>query len=242
MTLPSSTEPVPGAAVLDGRRPLGAFDADDPPDWEGLLDCVHCGICLPQCPSYQVLQQEMDSPRGRIYLMRAATEGRIGLTANFVTHMDRCLGCRACETACPAGVPFGRLIEETRGQIERRVRRPLGRRLLGRLILGVFPDRRRMARVLRLLALYQRTGLQRAVRATGVLGAWPRLGAMERLLPAVTAALPVSVDARVVAGSGPRGSVALLTGCVQALLFPEVNRAAVGLLVRAGYRVLTPSG
>ena len=89
--------------------PLGAFDDKEPPDWEGILDCVHCGICLPQCPTYRVLGQEMDSPRGRIYLMRAATEGRIGLTENFVLHMDRCLGCRACETACPAGVPFGRL-------------------------------------------------------------------------------------------------------------------------------------
>jgi len=145
-------------------RPLGAFDGLEPPDWEGILDCMHCGICLPQCPTYQVLGQEMDSPRGRVYLMRAASEGRIGLTENFLLHMDRCLGCRACETACPAGVPFGRLIEETRGQIERRVPRPLGRRLLGRFILGVFPDRRRLARLLALTRLYQRSGVQRLVR------------------------------------------------------------------------------
>src|SRR5256714_8684861 len=103
------------------EQTLGAFRGPDAPDLDELRKCVHCGICLPQCPTYRVLGQEMDTPRGRIYLMRAAAEGRIGLTPNFVTHMDRCLGCRACETACPAGVPFGRLLEEVRGQIERKV-------------------------------------------------------------------------------------------------------------------------
>ncbi len=169
------------AAMLP--HPHGAFDGNEPPDLEGILDCVHCGICLPQCPTYRVLGQEMDSPRGRVYLMRAVTEGRIGLTDNFLLHMDRCLGCRACETACPAGVPFGRLLEETRGQIERLAPRPLARRLLGRLVLGTFPDRRRMGRLLRLTRLYQRSGLQRAVRASGLLRSFRRLAAMERLLP-----------------------------------------------------------
>ena len=140
MATVDSTHAVAPGADHAFPRPLGAFDGEEPPDWEGILDCMHCGICLPQCPTYRVLGQEMDSPRGRVYLMRAATEGRIGLTENFLLHMDRCLGCRACETACPAGVPFGRLIEETRGQIERRVPRPLGRRILGRLLLGVFPE------------------------------------------------------------------------------------------------------
>src|SRR5262245_1141627 len=133
------------AAHPHGR---GAFDGNEPPDLDGILDCMHCGICLPQCPTYRVLGQEMDSPRGRVYLMRAVTEGRIGLTENLVLHMDRCLGCRACETACPAGVPFGRLLEETRGQIERLAPRPFARRMLGRLVLGVFPQRRRLGHLL----------------------------------------------------------------------------------------------
>jgi glycolate oxidase iron-sulfur subunit len=224
-------------------RPLGAFDGEEPPDWEGILDCMHCGICLPQCPSYRVLGQEMDSPRGRVYLMRAATEGRIGLTENFVLHMDRCLGCRACETACPAGVPFGRLIEETRGQIERRVRRPLGRRLLERVLLGVFPERERLARALALTRLYQRSGLQRVARGSGLLRAFPRLAAMERLLPALPARPAERLPRETLPASGPpRGTVALLEGCVQALLFPEVNRATVSLLARAGYRVVVPPG
>jgi len=225
------SEPGPG-------RPLGAFDANDPPDWEGILDCVHCGICLPQCPSYRVLQQEMDSPRGRIYLMRAAAEGRIGLTENFVTHMDRCLGCRACETACPSGVPFGRLLEEVRGQIERQVPRPLSRRLLGRMILGVFPDRGRLGAMLRLLRLYQRSGVQHVVRATGLLRPFGRLAAMERLLPAIGPTTGDPLPQELAPEGASRGRVALLTGCVQTLLFPEVNRATALLLARAGYRVM----
>jgi glycolate oxidase iron-sulfur subunit len=202
---------------------------------------MHCGICLPQCPTYRVLGQEMDSPRGRIYLMRAAGEGRIGLTENFVLHMDRCLGCRACETACPAGVPFGRLLEETRGQIERRAPRPLGRRLLGRFLLGVFPERRRFARVLALTRLYQRSGLQRVVRRSGLLRTLPRLDAMERLLPALRRSKLDPLPAETLPPTGtPRGTVALLEGCVQSMLFPEVNRATVTLLARAGYRVVVP--
>ena len=224
-------------------RPLGAFDSQEPPDWEGILDCMHCGICLPQCPTYQVLGQEMDSPRGRVYLMRAASEGRIGLTDNFRLHMDRCLGCRACETACPAGVPFGRLIEETRGQLERRAPQPLGRRLLGRLILGVFPDRRRLGRVLAATRLYQRSGVQRLVRLSGLLGRFPRLDAMERLLPALPPRAVLRLPRETApASAASRGTVALLEGCVQSLLFPDVNRATVSLLSRAGYRVVVPEG
>jgi glycolate oxidase iron-sulfur subunit len=220
--------------------PRGAFDAIDPPDWEAILDCVHCGICLPACPTYRVLGQEMDSPRGRLYLMRAAAEGRIGLSENFVLHMDRCLGCRGCETACPSGVPFGRLLEEVRGQIERKVPRPRSRRLLGRLILGTFPDRRRLALALGAVRLYQRSGLQALARALGLLRPFPRLAAMERLLPALTPPVVERLPGRLEPSGPSRGTVALLTGCVQARLFPEVNAATARLLARAGYTVLTP--
>ena len=221
-------------------HPHGAFDANEPPHLEGILDCMHCGICLPQCPTYRVLGQEMDSPRGRVYLIRAVSEGRIGLTENFLLHMDRCLGCRACETACPAGVPFGRLLEETRGQIERLADRPRARRLLGRLVLGVFPDRRRLGRLLGFARVYRRSGLQQVVRGSGLLRPFRRLAAMEGLLPAhdVRPLDPLPRETRP-AGT-PRGTVALLEGCVQALLVPEVNRATVTLLARAGYRVLVP--
>jgi glycolate oxidase iron-sulfur subunit len=230
--------------AIAGVRPHlhGAFDANEPPDLEGILDCLHCGICLPQCPTYRVLGQEMDSPRGRVYLMRAVTEGRMGLTENFLLHMDRCLGCRACETACPAGVPFGRLLEETRGQMERLARRPLMRRLLGRLVLGVFPDRRRLGRLLGVTRLYQRAGLQRLVRGSGLLRPFSRLAAMERLLPGLETRAVAALPSETPPAGAPRGTVALLEGCVQALLFPEVNRATVALLARAGYHVRVPPG
>ena len=97
----------------------GAFDPLDPPSMDKILDCVHCGFCLPTCPTYLVLGNEMDSPRGRIYLMRSAAEGRIGIGDSFVKHMNLCLVCRACETACPSGVEYGHLIEAARGQVER---------------------------------------------------------------------------------------------------------------------------
>jgi glycolate oxidase iron-sulfur subunit len=224
----------------DATQTRGAFDAIDPPDQEGLLDCVHCGICLPACPTYRVLEQEMDSPRGRLYLIRAATEGRIGLTDNFVTHMDRCLGCRACETACPGGVPFGRLLEQVRGQIERLRPRTLSRRLLGRLVLGVFPSRHRLGLAIALARAYRRSGMAAVVRRLGALDRFPRLSALERLLPdargPAEGALPPVTEPEGLA----RGTVGLLTGCVQALLFDGVNRAAVRLLARSGYRVVVP--
>jgi glycolate oxidase iron-sulfur subunit len=220
--------------------PLGAFDVDEPPEWSAIADCVHCGICLPQCPTYRVLGEEMDSPRGRIYLMRAAAEGRIGLTPNFVTHMDRCLGCRACEAACPSGVPFGRLLEAVRGQIERRVPRPLSTRALRRLVLGLFPHPARLRAALRLMSAYRASGLQRLVRRTGALRRLPRLEAMDRLLPEGRAAPGDRLPLRASAHGAARGTVALLTGCVQALWFPEVTRAAADLLSRAGYAVAVP--
>src|SRR5437879_12586726 len=102
-----------------GKTAPSAFDQIDPPDAELQLDCVHCGFCLPTCPTYLVLGNEMDSPRGRIYLIRAASEVKIGISDNFVRHMNLCLLCRACETACPSGVKFGFLMESPRGQLER---------------------------------------------------------------------------------------------------------------------------
>ena len=98
---------------------LGSFDLEDAPSMDGLRACVHCGICLPQCPTFRVLGEEMDSPRGRVYLMRAAAEARIGLTPTLARHLDLCLGCRACETACPSGVPFGQLLEAGAAGLEK---------------------------------------------------------------------------------------------------------------------------
>jgi glycolate oxidase iron-sulfur subunit len=206
---------------------------------DGLRACVHCGICLPQCPTYRVLGQEVDSPRGRIYLMRAAAEGRIGLTPVLARHLDLCLGCRGCESACPSGVPFGQLLEATRGQLERQgVRSPQSDHATKRWALETFPYPPRMAPLLWGLRLYQASGLQALVRGSGMLAPWKRLRAMEGLLPAASSAAPLSeyIPAR---GSS-RGRAGLLTGCVQRFFYADVNAWTARLLSAAGWDVVVP--
>ncbi len=218
----------------------GAFDLEDAPSMDGLRACVHCGICLPQCPTYLVLGEEMDSPRGRIYLMRAAAEGRAELTPALARHLDLCLGCRACETACPSGVPFGTLLEATRGQLERRgVRAPAtGHRTLD-VLLAWFPRPRRLAPMIHALRFYQRSGLQRLVRSGNVLAPFGKLQRLEALLPRLPAAgsqLPELIPAR----GKRRGRAGLLTGCVQRFFYPDVNRDTARCLSAAGYDVVVP--
>src|SRR6266446_10906619 len=116
-----------------------AFDQVDRPSGALIDTCVHCGFCLPTCPTYVLWGEEMDSPRGRIYLMKAGLEGRTGMTPSFVKHFDACLGCMACVTACPSGVQYAPLIEATRGQIETRYHRSLGDRFFRRAVASLFP-------------------------------------------------------------------------------------------------------
>lgn len=216
-----------------------AFDASDAPSMDGLRSCVHCGICLPQCPTYRVLGEEMDSPRGRIYLMRAAAEGRIGLTPTLARHLDLCLGCRGCESACPSGVPFGQLLEATRAQLVRQgVRAPESDHATTRWALETFPHPSRLAPLLWGLRLYQASGAQALVRASGVLAPFRKLRAMESLLPAVASSgtLPELIPAR----GRARGRAGLLTGCVQRLFFADVNARTARLLSAAGWDVVIP--
>jgi glycolate oxidase iron-sulfur subunit len=217
----------------------GLFQGPDAPDVDAIRKCVHCGICLPQCPTYRVLGEEMDSPRGRLYLMRAVSEDRLPLTENLTRHFDRCLGCRACETACPSGVPFGALLEATRAQIERHGH-PTHRGPFATFLYRVLPDPGRLGALLAPLRLYQRSGMQRLVRASNVLRRFPRLAAMEAMLPAVPArqALPELTPAH----GARRGRVGVLMGCVQRHLYPHVHRDTVHLLSLAGYEVVVPRG
>src|ERR671930_1680433 len=147
------TEPV----TIPNRPPMAQAGLADPATINAIRSCVHCGICLPACPTYRTLGEEMDSPRGRVYLMRAVAEGRLGITDTYTRHLDLCLGCRACETACPAGVPFGALLETSRAEIERRGR-PWRERLIASLIYGVFPHPARLRALLAAGRLYRRSG------------------------------------------------------------------------------------
>ncbi|WP_226370190.1 (Fe-S)-binding protein [Pseudonocardia oceani] len=217
-----------------------AFDGHRPPERELLDDCVHCGFCLPTCPTYQLWGEEMDSPRGRIYLMDLAEKGEISLEGTFREHIDACLGCMACVTACPSGVQYDRLLESVRPQIERNVERDRGDALFRDAIFALFPYTRRLRAAALPGALYQQ--LRRIPGVAKLTSALPgRLAAMESLLPPVSvreafARLPVFTPA---VGTR-RGRVALLSGCVQDVFFHRVNEATVRVLAAEGYDVLVP--
>ena len=215
-----------------------AFDTHRPPDRDLLDDCVHCGFCLPTCPTYTLWGEEMDSPRGRIDLMRAGVEGA-PMTASMVDHWDACLGCMACVTSCPSGVQYDRLIEQTRAQVERRVERPARDRALRTLIFNLFPYPERL-RVLRApLRLAQRTGALRLVGRTGLVGrVSPELEVMQTLAPPLGPR--VSVPERTPAVGERRAVVGMLTGCVQREFFGDVNAATARVLAAEGCDVIAP--
>jgi len=188
-------------------------------DRDLIADCVHCGFCLPTCPTYGLWHEEMDSPRGRIHLMGALADGSLALTDAVAEHFDRCLGCMACVTACPSGVQYDRLIEQTRALVEREHRRPLRERLLRRAIFTVLPYRRRL----------------RVALALRALPAPPPFAALKRLAPPWSSPAwpPVHLP-----GDGPK--VALLAGCVQSVVFGDVNAATARVLAADGFDVHVP--
>jgi glycolate oxidase iron-sulfur subunit len=218
------------------------FDQHHPPERELIDDCVHCGFCLPTCPTYALWGEEMDSPRGRIYLMKLGTEGKAELSSTYVQHFDRCLGCMACVTACPSGVQYEKLIETTRAQIERNYPRSFADRVFRRLIFVLFPHPRRL-RILALpLFLYQRSGLQKLLRKSGIAKLLPiRLRSMEALLPDLSRqSLRVQMPATIPAQGTKRMRVGLLLGCVQQVFFADVNQATARVLAAEGCEVIIP--
>lgn len=218
------------------------FDPQDPPDPHLIDACVHCGFCLTTCPSYRVLGKEMDSPRGRIYLMDGINEHEIPLNSTVSQHFDTCLGCLACVSACPSGVQYDKLIATTRPQVERNLPRNLGDRLFRTLIFSLFPYPNRLRSLLAPMALYQRSGLQQLIRSTPLLKTLsPRLAAMESLLPTVTLkSFQDTLPARIPAQGKTRYRVGLILGCVQRLFFPDVNEATVRVLTANGCEVVIP--
>lgn len=194
----------------------------------GLIsDCVHCGFCLPTCPTWSLWREEMDSPRGRIYLMEGLVDGTIRLDPTVVEHFDRCLGCMACVTACPSGVRYDRLIEQTRATIEREYRRPAGGRALRSAVFSVFPHRRRLRAALTLAPLGRALPVPGTLKPLVDLA--PRWRATRARPPAVTPAQGEKL-----------ARVGLLTGCVQSVLFGDVNAATARVLAAEGYEVVAP--
>jgi glycolate oxidase iron-sulfur subunit len=216
------------------------YDAHHPPSGELIDKCVHCGFCLPVCPTYVLWQEEMDSPRGRIYLMKMAAEGDATINETFVGHFDACLGCMACMTACPSGVDYGKLIEATRAQIERRYTRSAAEKRFRRFLFSTFTRPDRLRSLLLPLRLYQQAGLQALVRSLGIPKLFPaRLRALEALLPQVPSqeTLPELIPAQ----GERRCRVGLLLGCVQRVFFPQVNAATARVLAAEGCEVVAPA-
>jgi len=228
--------------------PTGAGEAVHaalPESWEGwphIQDCVHCGLCLPSCPTYLATGVEMSSPRGRIAMVRALGDGRGAFSRDLVKHLDQCLGCLACQEACPSGVVYGHALEDAREAIEAHYDRAPGDRVMRWLVEHLFPYPRRLGWALSGLYWYQHVGLSRLVRSSGILNTVsPRLAQMEALLPQV----PAARDRRSLSELTPaignrRGRAGLLTGCAQRYLLPGLNRATVRVLARAGYDVVAP--
>jgi glycolate oxidase iron-sulfur subunit len=206
-----------------------------------IRSCVHCGFCTATCPTYLLLGDELDSPRGRIYLIKDMLENERPATAEVVKHVDRCLSCLACMTTCPSGVHYMHLIDHARAYIETTYRRPLADRLLRGALARILPSRN----LFRAALLLARIGKPLAPAIRSIPGIGAKLGAMLALAPG---ALPARVategpgEFRAGAADGKRRRVALLTGCAQAVLAPEINAATIRLLNRAGVDVLLPKG
>jgi glycolate oxidase iron-sulfur subunit len=210
---------------------------------EGVNQCVHCGLCLAYCPTFSELGTEMDSPRGRIFTIKALAEGRMSLSPSAVEHLSLCLDCRACETVCPAGVPYGQLIEAARAEIERQRPGSASRRLFRWLNFGLLLGQPRLLALAgAALRAYQVSGAQAVVRKTGLVRLLPgTLPAWEALLPrlpsrAARRPLPPFVPAE----GERRGRVAMLAGCIQSVVFGAHNRATARVLARNGYDVVVP--
>ena len=240
---------------------VAAFQEPDAPPSALIDTCVHCGFCLPTCPTYVLWGEEMDSPRGRVYLMKAGVDGRAEMTRSFVQHFDRCLGCVACVTACPSGVQYGPLIEKTRAQIERRYDRPASERLFRSALMALVPYPGRMR-----LAMLPLAVIGPIVRAIGRALMAPRQGVpyetadvrqpqpsaepglLQRIGAALALSPPVSLRSmfgrlaeHTPAAGERRMKVAVLTGCVQRLSFADVNRATVNVLAAEGCSVDAPA-
>ena len=221
---------------------MKTFDTQNPPSQELIDACVHCGFCLSTCPSYRIIGKEMDSPRGRIYLMNAINKGEANLDETTSQHFDSCLGCLACVSTCPSGVKYDQLITATRPQVERNQPRTLPDKLVRFIIFNLFPYPIRLKLLLPFFWLYQSLGLQYLVRASGLLKAlFPRLAAMDSILPKISLKsifqeLPDTLPAQ----GEKRYRVGMVLGCVQRLFFSSVNEATARVLTANGCEVVIP--
>jgi glycolate oxidase iron-sulfur subunit len=233
-----ATEKEAGAVA----KPSG-YGAGEAPRWVDYSRCVHCGLCLNACPTYRELGLEIDSPRGRIYQMIQVDKGRLAIGESFVRHIDLCLDCRACETACPSGVEYGKLVEVARGQIEKYYHRPPLATLLRKLFYyQILPHPRRLQFVGKLLRFYQRSGLEKLVLSSRILKLLPgRMEQIAQLAPRMEDPFFYKRLGKTFPAEGKqRYRVALFAGCIANLSFARLNDATVRVLTRNGCEVVVP--
>ncbi|HXQ25829.1 MAG TPA: (Fe-S)-binding protein [Candidatus Acidoferrales bacterium] len=218
------------------------FAGADKPEYADYSRCVHCGLCLNHCPTYRLWHQEADSPRGRIRQMHLVDEGRLELGEGFVAHIDRCLDCRACETACPSGVEYGKLVELARAQIEQQYKRPFASRVARDFVYRrLLPYPKRIAAAARVLRVYQRSGLAALARGSGALRLLG-LHERERLMPEIDSQFFSDEMGKTFPARGARRArVALFAGCVAQVTFSELNRATIRVLQANGCEVVVPA-
>jgi glycolate oxidase iron-sulfur subunit len=237
----------PSAAIPDAQKEfqetLSGFSATDRPLYEDYSRCVHCGLCLDHCPTYRLWGKEADSPRGRIRQMKLVDEGRLELGDAFVTHMDRCLDCRACETACPSGVEYGKLIELARAQIQQKYSRSWSSRMARDFVYRwLLPHPARIRFVARAAWLAQVSGVQSLVRASQI----ARLFGMQQrleLLPRIDRKFfDASMGQTFPAIGKRRARVAFFAGCVARVTFTALNDATIRVLQANGCEVVVPAG
>src|SRR3984957_9597287 len=230
-------------AQREFQQTLSGFSAKDKPEYEDYSHCIHCGLCLNQCPTYRLWGNEADSPRGRIRQMLLVDQGRLELGESFVTHIDRCLDCRACETACPAGVQYGKLVEMARAQIEQKYKRPFVSRVLRDLVYRRFlPYPGRIAAAARLLRFYEKSGLRAIARGTRIFHLFG-MQERERLMPRIDSNFFFGELGKTFPAHGTRRArVAFFGGCIAQVMFSELNRATVRVLQANGCEVVVPAG
>lgn len=221
------------------KQPIKAVEAIDD---AMLLACANCGLCLPSCPTYRELGTEMDSPRGRLYIMRAIVEGRLPVDEAFAKHIYRCLLCRACESACPSGVHYAMLVEEARAVFESTYERPLSQRMLQNLVFKkLFPHQKLLGSFFWMIWLYQRLGIRWLARNLGIMKLMGRVGEAEKILPNVPNPFRKYLLRKVTPAQGERKyRVGFFPGCIMVHLFSHVNLATARVLSVNGCEVVTP--
>ncbi|MFZ3214594.1 MAG: (Fe-S)-binding protein [Candidatus Acidiferrales bacterium] len=235
--------PVPlEEAQREFQLTLSGFTAIDKPEYDDYSRCVHCGLCANNCPTYRLWGREADSPRGRIRQMALVDQGRLELGETFVTHIDRCLNCRNCESVCPSGVEYGKILELARAQIEQKYKRPLLSRIARDFVYRrLLPYPGRIAAAARGLKIYQRSGLAAVTRGSGILRLLG-LQDREKLMPRIDADFFFGELGKTFPAKGERRArVAFFAGCIAQVTFSELNRATIRVLQANGCEVVVPA-